>query len=67
MDKERFSTVILRCSYHHWRYVLVGQRNLSFKKAQVAAQVLVTPVEVWLDSERADERQAAWENFSNWR
>ncbi len=63
MNINDFSVIIIGCSYHQWRYVLRAERNLSYAKAQVAAEVLVTPVEIWLDDTRQKERKEAWDRF----
>lgn len=63
MDKKEFSQKILKCSYSLWRAALVGDRNLSFKKARVASHVLNTTCDVWQDPSRVVERQAAWQKF----
>lgn len=46
-----------------WRAVLAGDRNLSYKKAQLVSQLFVTPLDVWLDPGRKNDRKAAWEKF----
>lgn len=65
MTKREFSSKILRVSYHHWRYVLSGERNLSLKKARLVAELLNTDVLVWLDQSKLMERQTAWQKFSS--
>jgi len=50
----------INITYHHWRYVLLGKRNLSYSKAKVAAPLLKTSVEVWMDPSLVADRQAAW-------
>ena len=64
MTIKEFSSKILRCSNSLWWYVLRGERNLRFAKAQLASQVLDTCVEVWIDSRRKAERQEAWVKFN---
>ena len=63
MTKVEFSAKILKVSYGMWRFVLRGERNLSYKKALLASQVLSTPVDVWLDAGRVREREDAWAKF----
>jgi hypothetical protein len=64
MTKKEFSAKILRCSYSLWRAVLVGDRNLGYKKAQLASQIFVTPIEIWIDPKRQAERKTAWDKFN---
>ena len=64
MTKHEFSTKILDCSYSLWRAVLVGDRNLGYKKAKLVSQVLKTSSDVWMDPEKLSDRKAAWENFN---
>jgi len=63
MTKKEFSIKILRCSYGLWRAVLVGERNLGYKRAQTAAKVLDTSCDIWMDPERLADRREAWKNF----
>lgn len=63
MTKKDFSQKILNSSYSMWRAVLAGDRNLSYKKAQLVSQLFVTPLDVWLDPGRKNDRKAAWEKF----
>lgn len=65
MKKEEFANKILKISYSHWQFVLNGQRGLGLQKARVAAAVLNTPIEVWIDPEMGAERVAAWKSFSS--
>jgi len=44
--------------------VLRGERNLSFNKARLVSQLIVTPIETWINPEKTLDRQAAWEKFS---
>lgn len=67
MTKDEFSVKILKCSYGHWRYVLRGERNLSYNKARLVSQLLVTDVDTWLDTKQAKNRQAAWDKFNEAR
>ena len=63
MDKIQFSQLV-RCTPTHWRMVLRGERNLSFNKAKLVSQLIVTPIETWINPEKTLDRQAAWEKFS---
>jgi len=65
MTKKEFSSKILRCSYHHWRYVLKGERNLAIHKAKLVSQLLNTDVIVWIETGRSLDRQSAWQRFIN--
>ena len=54
----------MEMTLRHWAYVLAGRRNLSFAKAQKAAELLGTTVCLWMDPQAtAKERMAAWEEF----
>ena len=65
MTKQEFSSKILRCSYSLWRAALLGERNLGYKKAKLASQVLVTDIEVWIDPSKQPERIKAWNKFNS--
>jgi len=44
-------------------YLLRGKRNLSVTKAkQIAALTKTNPI-IWIDPDRASERQAAWDKI----
>ena len=64
MNMADFSSKILKVSYAMWRFVLRGERNLSYKRALLASQILGTSVDVWLDENKTSERKAAWEKFN---
>ena len=54
----------MEMTLRHWSYVLAGRRNLSFAKAQKAAELLGTSADLWMDpAAPAKERMAAWESF----
>ena len=63
MKRREFSK-ILGCSTDMWNKTLKGDRNLGYPRAKIASQVLNTVLDVWMDSERVLDRQAAWKNFS---
>jgi hypothetical protein len=63
MTKKQFARDVIGCSYSLWRFALLGQRNLGYPKAKIAATVLNTGIDVWLDEEKADERQRAWDQY----
>lgn len=63
MSKKYFAS-LLNISYGHWRFVLLGERNLNLSKARVVAHLLDTPVDIWMDPEMKKERQAAWVRYS---
>ena len=65
MRKDDFADNVLGITYGHWRYVLTGERNLSLQKARIAASVLETGVDVWLDGSLASARIEAWERFNS--
>jgi hypothetical protein len=65
MNIKEFSSKILKCSGGHWRYVLRGERNLSFNKAKLIAQLFETDLETWIDGNRTVDRVRAWEKFIN--
>ena len=63
MTQREFATK-LEMTLRHWAYVLDGRRNLSYARAQKAAELLGTTVCLWMDPQAtAKERMAAWENF----
>ena len=54
----------MEMTLRHWAYVLDGRRNLSYVRAQKAAELLGTSADLWMDPQAtAKERMAAWENF----
>ena len=58
----------MEMTLRYWLYVLAGRRNLSFAKAQKAAELLGTTVCLWMDPQAtAKERMAAWEEFQKRR
>ena len=63
MTQREFATK-LEMTLRHWTYVLDGRRNLSYVRAQKAAELLGTSADLWMDPQAtAKERMAAWENF----
>lgn len=65
MNKTDFARKILHCTHTHWYDVINGKGNLSHHKAVIAASVLLTSVELWLDPNASKEaRRAAWRNFN---
>jgi hypothetical protein len=49
----------------YWGMVLRCERHLGYKKAQVAASVLNTSVDLWINPKaNKTERRAAWNLFS---
>ena len=54
----------MEMTLRHWAYVLDGRRNLSYARAQKAAELLGTSADLWMDpAAPAKERMAAWETF----
>jgi len=48
-----------------WYFVLKGERNLGYKKAKIAAQVLNTETDLWINPEAsANDRREAWGKFT---
>lgn len=43
--------------------VLAGKRNFSFAKSKVAADLMGCPQVIWIDPDRIQERQDAWQRF----
>ena len=67
MTQREFATK-LEMTLRHWTYVLDGHRNLSYARAQKAAELLGTTVCLWMDPQAtAKERLAAWEEFQKRR
>lgn len=65
MTKKDFSTKILKASQPYWGMVLDGERHLGYNRAQVAASVLNTSIELWMNPKaNPNERRAAWNLFS---
>ena len=64
MTNKEFSAKILKASVTHWQWVLKGERNLGFKKAQMVSQLFNTDITVWIDKTRSLERKAAWKKFN---
>jgi len=64
MDKKTFATRVLGLKKRqHFDAVLLGKRNLSYKRSRLAAHVLGTAANVWQDSDLVLARRAAWEKF----
>jgi hypothetical protein len=73
MTKQQFAEKILKCTCVHWYCVLNGtednknkpQKNLGYRKAVVAAQVLGTSVDLWVNPDASvNDRQKAWNDFA---
>lgn len=66
MTKEDFAKKILKCTHTHWYCVLKGDKNLGYRKAEVAARVLNTPVDLWINPDASvNDRKEAWDNFTD--
>ncbi len=64
MNKKEFATKILKCSPTLWCFTLKGRRNLGFKKAKLASQVLNTDCELWINPDASvNDRKKAWVDF----
>ena len=65
---KAFAMRFVGCSAPLWSMVLSCERNLGFSKARKVAELLDTPVELWMDPDASsEERLSAWvkyqENF----
>lgn len=68
MTQKDFASTILQSTQPYWGMVLAGKRNLGYKKAQAAASVLNTSVDLWMNPKaNPNERKAAWNQFSSKR
>lgn len=64
MKKSTFAEKVLKTSRGGFENVIAGRRNLSYKKAKIAASVLGTDVTVWMDPDKAPLRKLAWEEYA---
>lgn len=65
MTQKEFASKILKATPVYWGMVLRCERHLGYKKAQVAASVLNTSVDLWINPKaNKTERRAAWNLFS---
>ena len=62
MNKTETSK-ILGVTRQHLDFVLAGKRNFSFHAAQRATAVIGGTLALWLDRDKAADRQRAWERF----
>ena len=65
MTQKDFAITILKATPPYWGIVLSGKRHLGYAKAQAAASVLNTSIDLWMNPKaNPNERKAAWNLFS---
>lgn len=66
MTHKQFAK-ILEVTPNYWRMVRRKERSFSFKRSRIAAAMLGTKIELWMDNPEvtADQREKAWEKFAN--
>ena len=65
MLKTDFPKKKLNCTYSHFWYVLRGEKNLSYKRAKIAAKCFDTDVDTWMDERMAAKRRDAWSQYQD--
>lgn len=63
MNQKTFCDKLLKVSRTNFSRALHGHSNLTGKTAIRAAQLLGTPVEIWVDKGNSGERMRAWKTF----
>ena len=64
MDRKTFALKVLKTTRAQWDNVLAGRRNLSFKRAKLAAQVTESDIQIWMDPDKAGQRLEAWNMYA---